>query len=60
MKRIIALCALLACLPAEAQQVYRWTDGNGRVQYGDKPPPDVEKSAAARAEYQLCKGAACR
>ena len=33
MKKIIALCALLACLPADAQTVYRWVDGNGRVQY---------------------------
>ena len=37
MKRIIALCALLACLPAEAQQVYRWVDGSGRVQHSDMP-----------------------
>ena len=41
MKKIVALCALLACLPADAQ-VYRWTDGNGRVQYSDKPPPGVK------------------
>lgn len=44
MKRIIALCALLACLPASAQQIYRWVDADGRVQYSDKPPPGVKSS----------------
>jgi len=56
MKRIIALCALLACLPAEAQQVYRWVDGNGRVQYSDKPPPGV-KAAAVQSRINSYSGA---
>ena len=55
MKKIIALCALLACLPAEAQQVYRWVDGNGRVQYGDKPPPGV-KAAAVQSRISSYSG----
>lgn len=55
MKRIIALCALLACLPAEAQQVYRWVDGNGRVQYSDKPPPGV-KAAAVQSRISSYSG----
>jgi glutaredoxin len=43
MKGILALCALLACIPAaDAQTIYRWVDGNGRVQYGEKPPPGVQ------------------
>jgi hypothetical protein len=29
------------CFAAFAQQ-YRWTDENGRVQYGDTPPPGVK------------------
>ena len=41
MKKTIAICALLACIPAEAQ-IYRWVDGNGRVQYTDKPPAGVK------------------
>ena len=41
MKRIIAVCALLACIPASAQQIHRWVDADGRVQYSDKPPPGV-------------------
>lgn len=55
MKKIVALCALLACLPAEAQQVYRWTDGNGRIQYGDKPPPGV-KAAAVQSRISSYSG----
>jgi glutaredoxin len=43
MKRILALCALLACIPANAQ-IYRWVDADGRVQYTDKPPPGVKAS----------------
>ena len=42
MKRIIAVCALLACIPASAQQIHRWVDADGRVQYSDKPPPGVK------------------
>jgi glutaredoxin len=45
----------LACLPAEAQQVYRWVDGNGRVQYSDKPPPGV-KAAAVQSRISSYSG----
>ena len=49
MKAIIALCALLASIPASAQQIHRWVDAEGRVQYSDKPPPGVaSKPVAAR------------
>jgi len=41
MKAIIALCALLASIPVSAQQIQRWVDADGRVQYSDKPPPGV-------------------
>jgi glutaredoxin len=41
MKAIIALCALLASIPASAQQIHRWVDADGRVRYSDKPPPGV-------------------
>ena len=47
MKAIIALCALLACTPAEAQPIYRWVDDNGRVQYTEKPPPGVKAKPLA-------------
>ena len=31
--------AFMAAMPADAQQVYRWVDASGRVQYSDQPPP---------------------
>lgn len=38
----LAACALLvAALPAVAA-LYKWTDENGRIVYGDTPPPGVK------------------
>ena len=34
---LISACALLAVSGPAAAQVYKWTDENGRVHYGDKP-----------------------
>jgi glutaredoxin len=42
MKKTVALCALLVCVPVNAQQIYRWVDADGRVQYTDKPPAGVK------------------
>jgi glutaredoxin len=42
MRKTLALCALLACLPASAQQIYRSVGPDGRVQYTDKPPPGAK------------------
>ncbi|WP_157729949.1 DUF4124 domain-containing protein [Bacterioplanes sanyensis] len=36
----IALISLAAVASAE---IYRWTDANGKVHFGDRPPPQVEK-----------------
>jgi hypothetical protein len=36
--RIFALCVVLAAMPAAAD-VYRWVDEDGRVHFGDRPPP---------------------
>jgi hypothetical protein len=36
-------CLLLPCciaLSAQAQSVYRWVDKDGKVHYGDSPPPE--------------------
>jgi len=48
MKKLAAICVLLACIPASAaaQQIYRWVDADGRVHYtAEKPPPGVKSSA---------------
>lgn len=39
--RIAALIALyVVTLPLHAQ-VYKWTDADGRIHYGDRPPPEA-------------------
>ena len=57
--RALAMVALLATpIAASAQVLYKWTDIEGRTQYGDKPPKnftgpvtriEIEPPAAARA-----------
>jgi Domain of unknown function (DUF4124) len=34
---------LLIAMPVHAQQLYKWVDSNGRVQYSDRKPPDATK-----------------
>ena len=41
MRAVVAL-ALLALACAASAQTYRWTDKNGKVVYGDAPPPGVK------------------
>ena len=36
--------ALMVPMMADAQQVYRWVDASGRVQYSDQPPPPGTKN----------------
>lgn len=42
----ISVLALAIALPtlSDAQQVYRWVDSDGRVQYSDQPPPAGTKN----------------
>jgi glutaredoxin len=46
----LASTVLLALLAtgAQAGQMYRWTDQEGRVHYTDQPPPSTAKSAEMR------------
>jgi hypothetical protein len=44
MKPLLASLLLLLCLPASAE-IYKWTDANGRVHFGDKPTGTAAKSA---------------
>lgn len=38
---LVAVLALCVCGAAHAADLYRWTDANGRVVYGDKPPKNA-------------------
>ena len=42
--RSLALGLLLIAAPVLAQQMYRWTDAEGRVHYSDQPPPKDAKN----------------
>ena len=43
---VFSMLSLAIALPlaADAQQVYRWVDAEGRVQYSDQPPPPGAKN----------------
>lgn len=41
---VIALCALAFAAGVQAQN-FRWVDKNGKVQYGDTPPPGVKATS---------------
>jgi hypothetical protein len=43
-KRLFVLLLIFAFLPAAAQQVYRWVDEEGNVQFTDTPPPDERET----------------
>jgi len=42
MKRALVFAAACAFAAAAMAQQYKWVDKNGRVQYGDAPPPGVK------------------
>ena len=41
MKRVLLCAALLAWSGLAAAVVYKWTDAQGKIQYGDRPPDGV-------------------
>lgn len=53
MKRIVLLLGCLAWMPAQAGDLYRWVDAQGKVHYGDVPPAEaaqIEEKKFAPAE----------
>jgi hypothetical protein len=53
MRRWGMLVLLLAPLVAAAGEVYRWVDDQGRVHYGDRPPPEWRAEPAALPDIQI-------
>ena len=43
--RTLLLLALLLAAAGASAQTYKWVDRNGRMQYGDTPPPGVNATA---------------
>jgi glutaredoxin len=48
MKAFPMIILLTLCAGAQAGQLYRWTDEEGRVHYTDQPPPKNAKTAEVR------------
>jgi hypothetical protein len=48
MKRTLLLMALLLAAAGASAQQYKWVDRNGRVQYGDTPPPGASATPLRR------------
>ena len=42
---VLAACIAVAALAAQAQTVYKWTDKDGKVHFGDQPPSDRDATA---------------
>ncbi len=42
MKKLLAVLAALAFSAGAAAQAYKWVDKDGKVRYGDTPPPGVK------------------
>lgn len=45
--------ALFATLPLHAQQLYRWVDENGVVNYGDQPPAKAKDARKVEADGRV-------
>jgi hypothetical protein len=43
--RCLAALLLALAIPAAWAQVFKWVDENGRVHYGEKPPPGAKANA---------------
>ena len=41
---LLVAVTIMAAMRVDAQQVYRWVDATGRVQYSDQPPPPGTKN----------------
>jgi glutaredoxin len=41
---VLATCIALAAFGAQAQTVYKWTDKDGKVHFGDTPPADRDST----------------
>ena len=50
------LILLCLTLPVQAQ-LYKWVDGNGKVQYSDKPPPAGAKTGTVQNRSSNVSGA---
>lgn len=53
---IVTLVLALLAGAAQAQQIYRWVDGNGRVQYSAEKPPAGAQSSTVQPRVSAVGG----
>lgn len=53
MKASLLLFALLAAGAVQAQTTYRWVDQDGKVHYGDRPPPPKAARDVKERRYSV-------
>jgi len=49
--RFLVIVALAAAFTAEAAKVYKWVDSEGKVHFGDRPPPAEEAQGPIEQQY---------
>jgi hypothetical protein len=47
MKKALLFILIIGCAAAASAQQYKWVDKDGKVRYGDVPPPGVTATASA-------------
>lgn len=50
--KLMPLALVLISLPVAADQLYRWVNGQGRVNYSDQPPPSSMAKQATQKSYK--------
>ena len=55
MKHLVLLLLCVAVMPAQAG-LYRWVDADGKVHYGDAPPPEAKQLEAKKLADKVDSG----
>src|ERR1700743_1264414 len=57
MKRLLLFAALIAWSSLASAVVYKWTDAQGKLQYGDRPPDGVHAEVVEMLGTHASSGA---
>ncbi len=60
MKRVLLCAALMVWSGMASAVVYKWTDAQGKVQYGDRPPDGVHAEVVEMLGNHAPRGASAR
>ena len=60
MKRLLLVAALIAWSGMASAVVYKWTDAQGKLQYGDRPPDGVHAEVVELLATHASHGATAK